>query len=35
MEKLVTIANLTKTYGSCVALKNVTLDLPKGEVIGC
>ncbi len=34
MESLVTINNLTKVYGSCVALKNVSLEMPKGEIIG-
>lgn len=34
LENLVTINNLTKSYGSCVALKNVFLNLPKGKIVG-
>ncbi len=34
MENLVTINNLTKVYGDCVALKNASLEMPKGEIIG-
>lgn len=34
METLVKIQNLTKRYGSVVALDHMTIDLPKGRVIG-
>jgi ABC-2 type transport system ATP-binding protein len=33
-ENLVMVCNLTKSYGSCVALKNVNLEIPKGEIVG-
>ncbi|MBQ8293438.1 MAG: ABC transporter ATP-binding protein [Bacilli bacterium] len=34
MENLVEIKNLTKSYGPFVALKDVSMSLPKGKVIG-
>lgn len=34
METLVQIQGLTKKYGSVVALDNISIDLPKGRIIG-
>lgn len=34
MENLVEIRNLTKEYGKFVALKGISLDLPKGSIVG-
>lgn len=34
MNNLVEIVNLTKKYGSNVAVNNLTVSLPKGKIIG-
>lgn len=34
MDSIIKINNLTKKYGDVVALNNVTLDFPKGKIIG-
>ena len=34
MNNLVEIVNLTKKYGSSVAVNNLTVSLPKGKIIG-
>jgi ABC-type lipopolysaccharide export system ATPase subunit len=34
MDKAVVINNLTKKYGDFTAVKNLTLDVEKGEIFG-
>lgn len=34
MDYIVSIKNLTKSYGTTVALNNITVDIPKGKIIG-
>ena len=33
-ENIISISGLTKKYGNFIALNNVTIDLPKGKIIG-
>ena len=34
MESIITIRNLSKNYGTHQVLKNINLDIPKGQIIG-
>lgn len=34
MESIITIRNLSKSYGTHQVLKNINLDIPKGQIIG-
>ena len=33
-ESIISIKNLTKKYGNFIALNNISIDLPKGKIIG-